>query len=209
MSYVIGQHGAKRREQHRLTELYGERVNGRTHESEHTIGFSPLNEGSGVKRGGSSIIRKLEKDAWAYQEVKAMHRNHIGTGTKGTADLSGFTSDTYRATQRSLVEHGNISSAVQINQLAYAFLPGFSKHVTASPDKSADNSFGVMVSNMNEVRFAKGRDFETKPVSQEDRVEMYLSRLIARGEGKGPGGWPSAAQINAAKELIDSTPVND
>ena len=62
---------------------------------------------------------------------------------------------------------------------------------------------------MNQVRFAKGRDFETKPVSQEDRVEMYLSRLIARGEGKGPGGWPSVAQINAAKELIESTPVND
>ena len=69
-SYVIGQHGAKRREQRRLTEMYGERVSGRTHESEHTIGFAPLNETSGTKRGGSKIIRQLEKDAWAYQEEK-------------------------------------------------------------------------------------------------------------------------------------------
>ena len=126
-SYVIGQHGAKRREQRRLTEMYGERVTGRTHESEHTIGFAPLNETSGTKRGGSKIIRQLEKDAWAYQEEKPLHRAHIGTGTQNTPDLSGFNSDTYRETQRTLVEQGHISSAVQVNQLAYAFHPGLSR----------------------------------------------------------------------------------
>ena len=124
-SYVIGQHGAKRREQRRLTEMYGERVSGRTHESEHTIGFAPLNETSGTKRGGSKIIRQLEKDAWAYQEEKPLHRAHIGTGTQNTPDLSGFNSDTYRETQRTLVEQGHISSAVQVNQLHTLSFPDF------------------------------------------------------------------------------------
>ena len=201
-SYVIGQHGAKRREQRRLTEIYGERVNGRTHESEHTIGFAPLNETSGTKRGGSKIIRQLEKDAWAYQEHKPMHRAHIGTGTQGSQDLSGFNSDTYRITQRSLVEAGNISSAVQVNQLAYAFLPGFQAPQPSLRLRIADDSFRTMVQNMDQVQFATDNDFDKRSVSKHDRLEMYLSRLVARGEGEGPSGWPSEAQIAEAKAAL-------
>ena len=69
MKYAIGQHGAKRREQRRLTRAHGERVTGNTHESEHTIGFAPLNQSAKGKRGESKASRKLEKEAWAYQEV--------------------------------------------------------------------------------------------------------------------------------------------
>ena len=202
-SYVIGQHGAKRREQRRLTEMYGERVSGRTHESEHTIGFAPLNETSGTKRGGSKIIRQLEKDAWAYQEEKPLHRAHIGTGTHNTPDLSGFNSDTYRETQRTLVEQGYISSAVQVNQLAYAFIPGFQGASAGARSRSADDSFRTMVSHMDKVQYAQSDIFEDRQVSDEDRLEMHLSRLVARGEGEGPSGWPSAEQIAEAKSALD------
>ena len=201
-SYVIGQHGAKCREQRRLTELYGERVTGRTHESEHTIGFAPLNETSGIKRGGSKVIRQLEKDAWAYQEHKPMHRAHIGTGTQNDVDPCGFNSDSYRTTQRSLVEAGNVSSAVQVNQLAYAFLPGFQNSQPSTRLRIADDSFRTMVQNMDRVHFATESSFDSRDVSKHDRLEMYLSRLVARGEGEGPSGWPSDAQITEAKRAL-------
>lgn len=200
--YAIGQHGAKRREQKRLTELYGERVNGRTHESEHSIGFAPLNETSGTKRGRSTLIRRLEKDAWAYQEEKGMHRAHIGTGSRKTSDASGFNSDSYRSAQRSLVERGHVGSAVQLNQLAYAFLPGFQNGDKTASSKSSDDSFQMMVKQMDKVRYAHVKLFESKAVSKEDRLEMYLSRIVARGEGEGPGGWPSTDQIEAAKAKL-------
>lgn len=204
LKYAIGQHGAKRREQRRLSRAHGERVTGRTHESEHTIGFAPLNQSGGAKRGKSKASRKLEKEAWAYQEVKAFHRAHIGTGTQNTADLSGFTSDTYRQAQRDLIENGDVSSAVQINQLGYAFLPKFTVKPEAPNRKAANDSFEHMVRNMNKVDYAQGKNVEQVSVSPSDRVEMYLSRLVINGKGKGAGGWPSKAQIKAAKNLFEA-----
>ena len=61
VKYAIGQHGAKRREQRRLSRAHGERVTGRTHESEHTIGFAPLNESSNAKRGKSKASESWRK----------------------------------------------------------------------------------------------------------------------------------------------------
>ena len=49
-TYKLGQHGAKGREQKRLTEKYKTPISGKTHESEHTIGFAVLND-TGDKRG--------------------------------------------------------------------------------------------------------------------------------------------------------------
>ena len=160
-SYVIGQHGAKRREQRRLTEMYGERVTGRTM-NQSTPLDSHRNETSGTKRGGSKIIRQLEKDAWAYQEEKPLHRAHIGTGTQNTPDLSGFNGDTYRETQRTLVEQGHISSAVQVNQLAYAFIPGF-QGAMATARSLVYDSFRTMVSHMDKVQYAQVDVFRTAP----------------------------------------------
>ena len=202
MKYAIGQHGAKRREQRRLTRAHGESVTGHTHESEHTIGFAPLNQSAEGKRGKTKASRKLEKEAWAYQEVKGFHRDHIGTGTQTTDDASGFNSDTYRQTQRDLIEEGNVSSAVQINQLGYAFLPKFKAAPDAPNRRAANDSFEHMVRNMNKVDYAQGKTIERVVVSAEDRTEMYLSRLVANGEGEGPGGWPSKEQIKAAKKLF-------
>ena len=198
--YQIGQHGAKRREQRRLREAHGERVSGRTHESEHTIGFAPLNETSKMKRGGCKKARKLEKEAWAYQEQKVFHRAHIGTGMRMQADGSGFNSDTYRQAQRDLLEKGHVSSAVQINQLGYAFLPNFKVEPDSPKRRSANDSYTTMVQNMDRVAYATGCETKAVDVKQVDRVEMYLSRIVAMGEGEGPGGWPSEAQTDAAKK---------
>ena len=198
--YQIGQHGAKRREQRRLREAHGERVSGRTHESEHAIGFSPLNETSEMKRGGCSKARRFEKEAWAYQEQKGFHRSHIGTGMRMQPDGSGFNSKTYREAQRDLVEQGHVSSAIQVNQLGYAFLPNFKVEPDSPHRRSANDSFSTMVANMNRVSYFNGCGQKAVDIEPVDRVEMDLSRIVAMGEGEGPSGWPSEAQIEAAKK---------
>jgi hypothetical protein len=119
--YGPGMHGSKKKEQRRLSDTYGINVTGDTHESEHTVGFEPLNQSSGLKRGKEHRAKSLENRAPAYQEVKELHRDHIGTGTTNTRDESGMNSHEYRQAQRSLIETGDVSSAVQLNQLGYAF----------------------------------------------------------------------------------------
>lgn len=47
--YSPGQHGYKQNEQQRLSEQFGFRVLGSTHQSEHPIGFEPLNRTSSIK----------------------------------------------------------------------------------------------------------------------------------------------------------------
>ncbi|MEC9465772.1 MAG: hypothetical protein VX834_08315 [Myxococcota bacterium] len=197
--YRIGQHGAKRREQRRLREAHGERVSGRTHESEHAIGFAPLNETSKMKRGANRKVRTFEKKAWAYQEQKPFHRAHIGTGMRMQPDGSGFNAVTYRDAQRDLLEAKHVSSAVQLNQLGYAFLPNFRAEPDSPKRRSANDSFAMMVESMDKVDYATGQESKSVDVDPQDRVEMALSRIVAMGEGEGPGGWPSEAQIEEAK----------
>lgn len=193
--YLQGTHGFKKSEQARLKRLLGIAVTGSTHESEHTIGFEPLNRTSGQERGGSSFARMLENMAPAYQEVKSSHREHIGTGMKLTPDESGFNSPSYRDTQRSLIESGDVSSAVQINQLGYAFDPEFGITALSSPGRVARESYNAMVENMSQVSFAQGLDLETVDVDPTARAEMYLARIAAE-----TGQWPNAQQIKDAKE---------
>jgi hypothetical protein len=210
--YAIGQHGAKTREQKRLTEAFGFKVSGDTHESEHTIGFEPLNRTSGLERGSGGRAGSLENRAPAYQEMKPMHRAHIGTGTQADPDESGFSSQTYRDAQRALIETGDVSSAVQLNQLAYAFLPGFQAggreagHGGEAPLKrakpaeswerqAARDSYEKMVENMQSVTYAQGAEDRDMAVDATSRAEMYLARRAAE-----TGDWPRAEEIDAAKK---------
>ena len=57
-----------------------------------------------------------------------------------------------------------------------------------------------MVANMNRVSYYNGCGEKAVEVKPADRVEMHLSRIVAMGEGEGPGGWPSEDQIDAAKK---------
>lgn len=177
-----GTHGYKRNEQKAL------HTSGFSHESEHTVGFEPYN------RHNTSVRKTKEGRAFenvlpAYQEVRSFHRSHIGTGTKNQADGSGFNSKTYRDAQADLLENGDFSSAVQINQLAYAFQDGFQ----ADPfGTSADLSF-MNIASLSHIPLP---DEEGKYVQSvltpEERAEMALSRKAAR-----TGVWPTPEERQA------------
>jgi hypothetical protein len=185
-SYSPGQHGYKRKEQQRLSEQYGTAISGKTHQSEHPIGFEVLNRTSGSKRGTPGSAYELEYDAPAYQEEYSQHRPHPGTGTSLKTHASGLNSQTYRDSQRTLMESRDVSSAVQLNQLGYAFSPGFqNKGKTPTPHQSAaDDSYKTMVDNMDRVRYAQGSNEKTVRVGAWDRAEMREARKIAR-----TGNW--------------------
>jgi hypothetical protein len=190
--YAPHEHGAKKQEQQRLTALFEETVSGDTHESEHTIGYEPLAQTSGLKRGKSPRARELENHAPAYQESKPMHRAHIGTGTTSERDESGFNSHEYRAAQRATLEAGDVSSAVQLNQLGYAHMPEFQAETGWEKD-AADDSYAHMVGGMKSVTYAAGTGEQSVPVSQMQQVEMLAARDAAR-----TGQWPDRNALKAA-----------
>lgn len=190
--YEAHEHGAKKREQERLTEEYGHTVSGKTHESEHTIGYEPLSQTGGLKRGASPRAREIENHAPAYQESAPMHRAHIGTGTTNQRDGSGFNSHEYRDTQRSLLESGDVSSAVQVNQLGYAFNADFQGE-TGWQAEAADDFYNHMVSGMNQVTYASGQNEQSAAVSPMQKVEMIAARGAAR-----TGQWPNRDDLKNA-----------
>jgi hypothetical protein len=187
-------HGYKGKEQKRLSELYDFAVSGKTHESEHTVGYEPLSQTSTLSRGGSSEARTLENKAPAYQEVYSLHRRHIGTGTKTKRDKSGFNSREYRDTQRALIEAGDVSSAVQINQLGYAFDKKKSKLTNTIPGFVANNSYDHMVEHLDSMTYAQGSQEVTVPVDAKQRVEMYLARRAMIS-----GKFPTVDEENQAR----------
>lgn len=196
--YHHGQHGAKEREQRRLGTEFDTTVTGDSHESEHPIGYEPLSQTADLPRGESPEARSLENLAPAYQEAYDRHRDHIGTGTTNEVDASGFNSHTYRATQRSLVEAGDVSSAIQVNQLGYAFDPAFRGNDV--DERIADDSYDVMVDNLRELLYADGDVNRRVDVDALQRAEMYLARRAAR-----TGVWPTADEIAAAKQRFGVT----
>ncbi|MEM7588576.1 MAG: hypothetical protein AAF320_00190 [Myxococcota bacterium] len=208
--YGLGKHGFKKKEQGRLSKKHDVAVSGKTHESEHTVGFAVLNKGSGDKRGSTSRARHIENDAPAYQEQKKMHRGHIGTGTRKQADASGFTGDSYRETQRKLIESGDVSSAVQINQLGYAFLKdekkgvNFQGEANSAERKAARDSYLTMVENMKDMTYVSGDKDVTKQVDAVQKAEMYLARKAAE-----TGKWPTQEEIDAVKKKFGITQSKD
>ncbi len=186
------EHGAKKKEQERLTEDFGHKVSGKTHESEHTIGYEPLAQTGNLKRGGSPRARDLENHAPAYQESAPMHRAHIGTGTTNQRDGSGLNSHEYRGAQRSLLESGDVSSSVQMNQLGYAHNPDFQAEKGWQAD-AADSSYGHMVTGMNNVSYASGKGEKSASVSPMQQVEMLAARGAAR-----TGQWPNRDDLKNA-----------
>lgn len=190
--YAPHEHGAKKQEQQRLTALFEETVSGDTHESEHTIGYEPLSQTGNLPRGKSTRARELENHAPAYQESKPMHRAHIGTGTTSERDESGMSSHEYRAAQRAMVEAGDVSSAVQLNQLGYAHMPEFQAETGWQKD-AADDSYAHMVTGMDQVTYASGKTEQSVSVSPMQQVEMLVARDAAR-----TGQWPDRDALKAA-----------
>jgi hypothetical protein len=166
-------HGRKQAEQKAL------KLSGETHESEHPIGYEVLSrhlpDDSGG-RGSSGLPHQIENRAPAYQEVKQFHSAHIGTGSRGSDESSGFGSARgYRDAQlesidptatvrkgrvdavtgRPLPDQSDIpapppsvSNAVQLNQLGYAHNPAFQ---TAIRDKD-QNVVGSRSLHSDEIK---------------------------------------------------------
>ena len=195
-TYIIGQHGYKKKEQQRLARKYRIKVTGSTHESEHTVGYEPIGRTSGEKRGKGARARKLEQFAAAYQEVKDLHRRHIGTGTHSSKDKSGFNSEGYRAAQRSLIESGQVGNAIQLNQLGYAFDPTFRQTLTTSEGQAATDSFHSMIGSLTGLTYAQGGTDVTAPVDAQQRAEAHLSRFVAQNRR-----YPSRAEENDVRKL--------
>lgn len=193
MVYDWGTHGAKGREQRRLG------TSGATHQSEHTVGYAVLAQGTGLDRGGSPEARALENHAPAYQEMLGPHRNHIGTGSGGWDPTVGFSSGSYRDAQRTAITDGRVSDAVQLNQLAYAFDPEFRAGVPTANGQKANDSFHLMVNHMHGLTYATPHGNVTAPVDAHQQAEMHLSRIVAEGRGEGPGGFPSYDQEAAVR----------
>jgi hypothetical protein len=199
--YGEGSHGFKKKEQARLNKKLGNsklklKVSGLTYESEHTIGYAVLVLGAnGMKRGKSSEARQVENSAPAYQEVKELHRGHIGTGSRGYDKVVGFSSGSYRDDQRSLIEAHDVSSAVQINQLGYAFDPDLREKSFEDKVEIATDSYDLMVSFMNQVGYIDGEDEKTALVTPEQKAEMYLARRVAI-----TGRFPTVEEENEARK---------
>ncbi len=226
LRFMNGQHGAKTREQVRLRELYKDIVSGSTHESEHTIGYAVLANGL-LPRQESKDAQVLENIAPAYQEVHALHRDHIGTGSKSEPDETGLNADEYRKMQRGLLvgdtayhqylanrndkapigvspteKHNAISNAVQINQLGYGQQLHSGKKdyplISSTALKQANDSYNLMVSKMSGVTYMKDANVaENVSVDDSSKLEMILARSAAIS-----GKWPTvqAEQIN---QLLD------
>ncbi len=224
LRFTLGQHGAKSQEQIRLTKLLADIVSGSTHESEHTIGYAVLADGK-LPRQESKDAQVLEYIAPAYQEVHALHRDHIGTGSRPTRDQTGMNAFEYREMQRGLLvgdtayhqylanrtdkptigvspteKHNAVSNAVQINQLGYGqqLHAGNYPLISNTALKQANNSYNTMVSNMSSVTYMKDVNAaEYVTVDDASKLEMILARSAAVS-----GEWPKlqAEQIN---QLID------
>jgi hypothetical protein len=132
--YPPGTYGYKRHEKKAL----GIENTPKTYESEHVISNKVLI--GDEKRGETPRAIKLENLAPAYYEMKTPHRKHVGTGNSKKTDASGFTSETYRRDQDRLLKSGDVSSAVQINRLAYAHQPSSSQTIKRPNNQQPSSS---------------------------------------------------------------------
>lgn len=215
-SYADGTHGAKKREQDRLTKKFDndlkndgkDKVSGETHQSEHPIGYEVLGRGSGDGRGTGNQQKNLENHAWAYQEDLASHRAHIGTGTSNRTADSGFTAQSYRDSQRNAMEAGDPNTAIQLNQLDYGHQKEFKDSKDTVGGNIADDSYHNMVDKAKDN--GKGLDYaigpdknaSTPPLSSHDAKELNAAREAAR-----TGDWPTQKSYeDELKDFHDSYP---
>ena len=202
--YGPGSHGFKKNEQKRLALAHQIAVTGSTHESEHTIGFEPLNRTSGEKRGKGSRARTLENSAPAYQEVKELHRDHIGTGNHGKGS-AGWDSEEYRNDQRESFTNNaqtGVSNAVQLNQLGYSFDRNFRSAAKTPEGAAASDSYNSMVGNMDTFQYADHGQNKTVNVDAKQKAEMHLARQVAIS-----GKYPTVDEENHVRKLYGPDPA--
>ncbi|MBC8955041.1 insecticidal toxin, SepC/Tcc class [Xenorhabdus sp. PB62.4] len=167
----------------------------------HTVSAHGLGRGKDIRATGSlnKAVKNLERLGHAYQEYDEAHRKHIGSNT-GTfyrntvhpmteADYLTkltVTNDyvTYADTQRSLLHNDDVSSAIQINQMAY-FSESDDNHNLASlvrnnsESQKTNDSFYHSVSVKNTYYYLKNdSEVVSVDVTNTNKIEMILSRLM-------------------------------
>lgn len=177
--YKEGTHGAKKHEQERLSAAFKLEVSGKTHESEHPVGYEPLARGVPAKRGKDPYARELENSAMAYQEVNELHRQHVGTGTKkDTEETRKFkmTSEEYRDEQRALIESGRVGDAIQLNQMGYAYLDKTVDLLKTKEGQAATDSYNRMLVLTDELGYHDQGKTSVAPFSYQDKLEDFIAR---------------------------------
>jgi hypothetical protein len=160
-----------------LSSQYGQTVSGDTHQMEHPFGYDVLAHPLHVKRGSTSLARRIEDEAPAYHEEKQQHRKHEGTGNivKHKRE-SGLNPPEYRSWQRTALKDNNPDIAMGINQMTY----GHQKlEHDAIGQQQALDSYIRMVKNMGEIPLAneKGELEYLDPPTDEMKFDMIVFRF--------------------------------
>ncbi|PHM44332.1 RHS repeat domain-containing protein [Xenorhabdus szentirmaii] len=164
----------------------------------HTVSAHGLGRGDNIKATGSlkKSISNIEKLGHAYQEYDEAHRKHIGSNNgvfyqkivHPMTEIEYFTKLTvtndyltYADTQRSLLLNNDISSAIQINQMAYfsdsTELAKLVRHNSES--QKTNNSFYHSVSVKDTYYYLKNdSEVVSVDVTDTNKIEMILSRLM-------------------------------
>lgn len=191
-----GSYGQREKEKKYLNKRFKTNINGNTHEAEHAIGYKVLvqnlDDQLGVSRD-SWVGRLIENSAPAYMEVKELHRNHVGTGSKKEAKE-------YRKAQDNAIESGKLVNAIQLNQLEYAQDAKFKQIAKTSQGKVATDSFNNMiVKNPEFVQGYDGVEFRDLKLDRGGQIESILTRKLAI-EGR---NTYTQDDINEAKKLFE------
>ncbi|PHM46893.1 RHS repeat domain-containing protein [Xenorhabdus miraniensis] len=167
----------------------------------HTISAQGLGRGDNIHATNSlkTAIKKLEKLGHAYQEYDEAHRKHIGSnngvlyrntevGVNPMTEAEYLAKETitnnfatYIDTQRSLLHSNDVSSAIQINQMAYfSDSPELADLVrNNSESQKTHDSFYHSVSVKDSYYYLKNdSEVVSVDVTSTNKIEMILSRLM-------------------------------
>lgn len=193
--YEEGTYGARRRERDRLGREYGQPVSGRTHQSEHPIGFAVANNGGLPRRQ----MVGLEGSMPAYYETLDAHRGHDGTGMHSTAGSTGFNSGDYRDAQYEALRRNDPATAIFTNQAGYAHQPSFHAATGSVAGSQADDSYYHMVEARPRVPYID-RDTRqprrTRRLWRQEQADLHSAREQAR-----TGEYPDAAEQDRIMRL--------
>ncbi|MGJ0639246.1 RHS repeat-associated core domain-containing protein [Xenorhabdus bovienii] len=167
----------------------------------HTISAHGLGRGNNIKATDSlkKAVSNIEKLGHAYQEYDEAHRKHIGSndsilyrntevGVNPMTEAEYLAKETvtnnyatYANTQQSLLFNNDISSAVQINQMAY--FSGSNELASLvrnnSESQKTNNSFYHSVSVKDTYYYLKNdSEVVSVDITDTNKIEMILSRLM-------------------------------
>ena len=189
-SHGSGTYGFRNQERKRLGVKRG------STESEHAISYQAASRHNSFARK-SKKGRGWENILPAYLEETRFHRANIGTGNRKTPDESGFNSRSYWDSQYTLLEQDDAATAIQLNQLTYAYQPGFK---TSPLGTVSDQSFYNMVMTMKiPTPNAEHTGYDFREPTIDERLEMIVARLVTRTESD---TYPTREQIEEIRSRI-------